>query len=97
MSNWYWLVAWKLKKQKDRQRKHILSISFLFPLVGLKDEPLRMGWDLLEPERSLVVGDGPDCNFVVAVPDFPGCDAVGMSLCKHIDNTTSTSGVGPGK
>lgn len=76
------------------KRKHILSIFFLFPLVGLKDDPLGMGWDLLETERSLVEGAGTDGNCIGAVPDFAGC-GVGMSLCKQIDNTTSTSGVGP--
>ena len=77
---------------------HILCRPFLFPipvclsLVGLKDEPLSMGWDLVEPERSLVLGTGPpaaDC--CVETPAWP----VDMLLCKQIDNTISTSGDGP--
>lgn len=79
-------------------RLNILSRSFLFPdclsLVGLKDEPLRMGWALLEPETSLKLGAGPPDNCAGEVPDFPVYPA-GISLCKQIDNTISTSGDGP--
>lgn len=72
---------------------YILFRSFLFPLclslAGLKDEPLGIGWDLLEPERSLVLETGPDAN--CESPVWP----VNALLCKQIDNTTSTSGDGP--
>lgn len=51
------------KYSRKEGRLHVLSRSFLFPdclsLVGLKDEALGMGWALLEPERSLVLGAGP--------------------------------------
>lgn len=77
-----------------KERNHLLSKCFLFPLAGLKDDALGMGWDLLETERSLVEGAGIDGNGIGAAPDFPGCGA-GTSLCKQIDNTTSTSGIGP--
>lgn len=77
-----------------KERNHVLSKCFLFPLAGLKDDALGIGWDLLETERSLVEGAGIDGNCIGAAPDFPGCGA-GTSLCKQIDNTTSTSGVGP--
>lgn len=75
---------------------HILSNSFLFPCllpVGLKDEALGIGCDLLEPEISLVEGAGPVGNRA-GTPIFPLC-AAGKSLCKQIDNTISTFGVGP--
>lgn len=58
----------------------------------MKDEPLGMGWDLLEPERSLVLGTGPAANCVES-PVWP----VDTLLCKQIDNTTSTSGDGPNR
>jgi len=89
---------------------HILSDSFLFPycllLPGFKDTPLGTGWDLLEPESSLVAGAEPAGN-CDGIPVFPVCTCVeipvfalwpaGRSLCKQIDSTISTFGVGPGK
>lgn len=53
-----------------------------------------MGWALLEPETSLKLGAGPPDNCAGEVPDFPVYPA-GISLCKQIDNTISTSGAGP--
>lgn len=65
-------------------------------LFGLKEEALGTGWDFVEAERSLVVGAATDHNCVVAVPDFTLLvGAAGTSLCKQMDNTTSTFGVGP--
>ena len=75
---------------------HSQSWPFRLPLLGLKDEALGTGWDLVEPERSLVVGPALDRNCVAAVPSFTfPVGAVGMLLCKQMDSTTSTFGVGP--
>ncbi len=92
-------ISVKQHIHSDKEGKlNILSRSFLFPdclsLVGLKDEPLGMWWALLEPETSLKLGAGPPDNCIGEVPDFPVC-AAGISLCKQIDNTMSTSGAGP--
>lgn len=64
-------------------------MSFLFPGC------LSLGLNLLESERSLVDGAGPDCNGREAVPDFPVAE--GMLLCKHTDITKSASGEGPAR
>ena len=50
---------------------------------------------MLDPERSLVLGTGPVCSCIEGVANFPVCP-VGMLLCRHTDNTKSTSGDGPG-
>lgn len=85
-----------ITKIKDgRNEVDLLSKSFLLPgclSLGLRDEPL----GILDPERSLVLGAGPFCNCFDVVPCFQAVWDVGMLLCRHIDNTRSISGDGPG-
>lgn len=81
-----WDLSVYFYNKKWIYNKWLLSEFFLFPGCLLSLVCL----NLLEPDRSLVLGVGPVCDCCWGFP------LAGIKLlCKHMDITKSTSGDGP--